>query len=78
MDNLSEAQLGKIGKEMIELFQIKRKKGIERVDTSYGSKTEVGLGRIVIRILKEVQQPMSEPLSSQPTKVPDSMTPESE
>jgi len=56
MSVLSEAQFQEIGKQIIDLLYVARNKGSGRVETDGGSKTETGVGRSVLRIIKEIQE----------------------
>jgi aryl-alcohol dehydrogenase-like predicted oxidoreductase len=61
IEQMSEEKFQRLGKEVIDLLQVKRNKGSGRVDTTFGSKTETGIGRIVLRILQEVQSGVETP-----------------
>lgn len=52
MKDLTEEQEKKIGEEIIELLDLKIKKN-GRVNTSFGDKTPLGLGRVILRIIEE-------------------------
>lgn len=41
-----------LGDQLIKLLQLKRK-GNQRVDTSWGDKTNIGLARTIIRLLED-------------------------
>lgn len=52
MSNFTEEQEKKIGEEIIKLLNLKIKKN-GRVYTSFGDKTPLGLGRVILSIIEE-------------------------
>ena len=47
----------KLGQQVIDLLNVKRNKGSQRVDSTSGSKTDEGIGRCILRIIDEINNP---------------------
>ena len=55
---IQDAELiAKLGQQVIDLLAVKRNKGSHRVDTTSGSKTDEGVGRCILRIINEINNP---------------------
>ena len=52
---MSDEQAQKLGEQLIEVLQLKVKSN-GRVDTSWGDKTPIGLGKTVEQIVKDSTQ----------------------
>lgn len=53
--NFSPDQYKLLGKLVVDALLIARTEGTNRIDTSYGSKTEEGVGRIIARLVDKSQ-----------------------
>ena len=52
---LTDEQAEKLGKLVINLLELK-KTNLGRYDTTWGTKTELGLGLTILRLVNEVKQ----------------------
>jgi hypothetical protein len=54
---MNEEQLTKLGEEVVKLFKLKMDKETKQYPTGWGTKTTIGLGRVIERLVEEAQAP---------------------